>query len=720
MGWSAFGKGLAAGIIGEAGRQVESNELRVNKLIDDQTKAYGKRVEKAKLTRKEENKRNRIILQGFKIRFSDTPNGLRRGAWYLKEFGPEAAEAFLAKADLALKQGTPYTDFLKWAPAGTDTTVRSLDDYTNSLSTPWDLPAFGQTQAALSGREQMPWWGKGQYDASLLAATPSIDDFKRDESIIIDAEEGSGPQFSLLQSDADRRELDSTAKERLHNIIAKGPGEPGSMQAKEYAAAEAALTAINKAGRTPSPGDEGFTSSDRNALAVIENSLKFNWSETAVGALKDTVAIRANGITTIYNINTQAKELAEAREQFVIGYKNAVRALIDKTPDLFSGAGLGALRTLYPPTPEVKPKVAVADTEPKPNLTEVITPDPNEEKNLERKIKELNKLIAEAGRTDQNEVTLPDKSTAPLSEVKESRDRMVKELDTIQRNKTAQKDKAEANAEAEKEARSFPDAGERIEKWLTEGTPWSDIESILKDRNIPSEDIEEAGKLIAALRRKRSIMSGPDGGKIELWKKLFKIMGGSLQVDEDPPVTPGAEQPVTPDAEPPKSAGDPNLTKPMVEGGYAAYKAGDYAEAAKWFHKAAEQGDAEAQYALGVMYGNGNGVTQDSAEAVKWHRKAAEQGNAFAQGNLGLAYYNGWGVTQDLDEAAKWTRKAAEQGDADAQNKLAVMYYAGYGVTKDNAEAGRWFRKAAEQGNLQAKKWLELGGDALKEPELTR
>lgn len=719
MGWSAFGKGLAAGIIGEAGRQVESNELRVNKLIDDQTKAYGKRVEEAKLTRKEENKRNRIILQGFKIRFSDTPNGLRRGAWYLKEFGPEAAEAFLEKADLALKQGTPYTDFLKWAPAGTDTTVRSLDDYTNSLSTPWDLPAFGQTQAALSGREQMPWWGKGQYDASLLAATPSIDDFKRDESIIIDAEEGSGPQFSLLQSDADTRELNRTAKERLHNIIAKGPGEPGSTQAKEYAAAKAALTAINEAKQTPSPDVKGFTSSDRNALAVIENSLKRNWSETVVGVLKDEVEIRANGITTIYNITTQAKELAAARKQFVIGYNNAMLAIIDKNPDLFSAAGLPALRTLYSGMTEVKP-------DPLPKVPAVATPkvtaapDPNDKKNLERKIRALDKLIAEAGRTNQNEVTLPDKSTAPLSEVKESRDRMVKELDTIQRNKTAQKDEAEANAKAEKEARSFPDARERIEKWLAEGTRWSDIESTLKARNIPSEDIEEARKLIAALRRKRSIMSGPDGGKIELWKKLFKIMGGGLQVDEDPPVTPGAEQPVTPDAEPPKSAGDPNLTKPMVEGGYAAYEAGDYAEAAKWFHKAAEQGDAEAQYALGVMYGNGNGVTQDSAEAVKWHRKAAEQGNAFAQGNLGLAYYNGWGVTQDLDEAAKWTRKAAEQGDADAQNKLAVMYYAGYGVTKDNAEAGRWFRKAAEQGNLQAKKWLELGGDALKEPELTR
>jgi uncharacterized protein len=56
---------------------------------------------------------------------------------------------------------------------------------------------------------------------------------------------------------------------------------------------------------------------------------------------------------------------------------------------------------------------------------------------------------------------------------------------------------------------------------------------------------------------------------------------------------------------------------------------------------AAEQGYAEAQYNLGVMYGNGNGVVQDYAEAVKWYRLAAEQGNAKAQNNLGVMYEYG-------------------------------------------------------------------------------
>ena len=58
----------------------------------------------------------------------------------------------------------------------------------------------------------------------------------------------------------------------------------------------------------------------------------------------------------------------------------------------------------------------------------------------------------------------------------------------------------------------------------------------------------------------------------------------------------------------------------------------------------AEAGDATAQYSLGLMYYNGEGVPKDSAEAVKWYRKAADQGYADAQFNLGLNYANGEGV----------------------------------------------------------------------------
>ena len=77
--------------------------------------------------------------------------------------------------------------------------------------------------------------------------------------------------------------------------------------------------------------------------------------------------------------------------------------------------------------------------------------------------------------------------------------------------------------------------------------------------------------------------------------------------------------------------------------------------------KAADQGKAEAQFYLGVMYAKGQGVPQDDAEAAKWYRKAAEQGYADAQDNLGIMYAKGQGVPQDDAEAAKWWRKAADQ-----------------------------------------------------------
>jgi TPR repeat protein len=72
----------------------------------------------------------------------------------------------------------------------------------------------------------------------------------------------------------------------------------------------------------------------------------------------------------------------------------------------------------------------------------------------------------------------------------------------------------------------------------------------------------------------------------------------------------------------------------------------DYKEAVKWYRLAAEQGNADGQTNLGVMYANGQGVPQDFKEAVKWYRLAAEQRHALAQSNLGLMYSKGRGVPQ--------------------------------------------------------------------------
>lgn len=114
--------------------------------------------------------------------------------------------------------------------------------------------------------------------------------------------------------------------------------------------------------------------------------------------------------------------------------------------------------------------------------------------------------------------------------------------------------------------------------------------------------------------------------------------------------------------------------------------------------QAAEQGDADAQYNLSVMYYNGQGVRQDYAEAVKWLRQAAEQGRASAQYSLGNMYRLGYGVRQDYAEAVKWYRLAVEQGDAQAQHNLGVMYENGHGVRQDLALAQEWLGKACQNG----------------------
>ncbi len=80
----------------------------------------------------------------------------------------------------------------------------------------------------------------------------------------------------------------------------------------------------------------------------------------------------------------------------------------------------------------------------------------------------------------------------------------------------------------------------------------------------------------------------------------------------------------------------------------------------------AEQGNADAQLNLGLMYAYGLGVLQDDKQAVNWYRKAAEQGDALAQNNLGLMYRNGQGVIQDWVMAHMYSNIAAANGNKDA------------------------------------------------------
>ena len=104
------------------------------------------------------------------------------------------------------------------------------------------------------------------------------------------------------------------------------------------------------------------------------------------------------------------------------------------------------------------------------------------------------------------------------------------------------------------------------------------------------------------------------------------------------------------------------------EEGLNFFYAEDYANAVMSFKKAAEQGNAEAQFSLGNMYVEGHGVPQDDQQAVSWFRMAAEQGFAPAQVNLGVMHTQGQGVEQDLVEAHKWFNIAGGAVDEDGMD----------------------------------------------------
>ena len=145
------------------------------------------------------------------------------------------------------------------------------------------------------------------------------------------------------------------------------------------------------------------------------------------------------------------------------------------------------------------------------------------------------------------------------------------------------------------------------------------------------------------------------------------------------------------------------ITTPVFSANYQqgldAYTKGDFVTALKQWSPLAKQGDASAQYNLGVMYADGQGVPQDDKAAVKWYRLAAEQDYASAQFNLGAMYDKGQGVPQDYKAAVKWYRLAADQGIAKAQLNLGFMYDGGRGVLQDYVRAHMWYNIAASNGD---------------------
>src|SRR5439155_19387878 len=124
--------------------------------------------------------------------------------------------------------------------------------------------------------------------------------------------------------------------------------------------------------------------------------------------------------------------------------------------------------------------------------------------------------------------------------------------------------------------------------------------------------------------------------------------------------------------------------------GEGAFK--NYAEAQKWYRKAADNGVASAAFNLGVMYDLGQGVPKDYNQAVQWYRKAADAGYAPALANLGILYYNAQGVKRDLTQSYAWFAPAEKLGDPRADELIGATTNKMTPSQKKKAEAlvGQW------------------------------
>ncbi|HEU0011234.1 MAG TPA: tetratricopeptide repeat protein [Verrucomicrobiae bacterium] len=119
----------------------------------------------------------------------------------------------------------------------------------------------------------------------------------------------------------------------------------------------------------------------------------------------------------------------------------------------------------------------------------------------------------------------------------------------------------------------------------------------------------------------------------------------------------------------------------------------------------ADQGDADAQFGLGLKCVTGEGAPPDFAQGAHWLLKAAEQNHRQAQFHLGMMLTKGQGMPRDDAAAFVWIRKAAEGGDSGAQQMLGMrchrssMAPLARDASESRIEAFKWFHLSAVQGH---------------------
>ncbi len=121
-----------------------------------------------------------------------------------------------------------------------------------------------------------------------------------------------------------------------------------------------------------------------------------------------------------------------------------------------------------------------------------------------------------------------------------------------------------------------------------------------------------------------------------------------------------------------------------------------------WLIKSSKNGNEDAQYLLGQCYSTGTGVEEDHRVALGFYTKSAKAANKYAQFELGEHYFE----HDDFDTAVEWYKRSARQEHAPAQYALGICYYYGRGTIKAEDMGISWLEKAASRGHDGAKRLL--------------
>jgi uncharacterized protein len=158
---------------------------------------------------------------------------------------------------------------------------------------------------------------------------------------------------------------------------------------------------------------------------------------------------------------------------------------------------------------------------------------------------------------------------------------------------------------------------------------------------------------------------------------------------------------------------------PLEDAG-EAFDKGEFATAFQLYRQIAREGHPAAQFRLGDMYAQGQGVDEDPDQAMEWFKLSAGQGYALAQNALGDIYAAGKTVPRDVVAAESWYRRAAVQGEAKSQYSIGVMHAIGVGLPRNMFLAYMWFELSAALGDVNGAAARERMEFVMTDDELVR